>query len=100
MPANPTTPVAQATHAKLKVLFADTLLRDRIEYLAARWQDEHEYENIAEYGEALKDMLAKHGAAVVRMSRRPFGVVFSLPDVPVHYLYYVKAGNVGIRSAS
>lgn len=45
-------------------------------YLAARWQDEYEYENLDEYRAAIQARLPA-GYIIESMSRRPFGFVFT-----------------------
>lgn len=45
--------------------------------LALRWRDECQYENIKDYAEPLRPILAKHSATLVSMIRRPFGVVYN-----------------------
>jgi hypothetical protein len=46
-----------------------------LEYLYTRWQDEGEYEDIEEYGEAIKSRILPKGFELVRMFKRPFGFV-------------------------
>ncbi len=43
--------------------------------LAGRWQDESEYEDIADYQKVIEPLAAKHGLKIVRMQKRPFGVI-------------------------
>lgn len=50
-----------------------------IDYLAARWQDESEYEDINEYAEAIKKRLPE-GYTFLKMKKRPFGFEFNGPD--------------------
>lgn len=45
-------------------------------YLWSRWQDEHEYEDIAEYAKPLAPIAAKAGVEIVKMTKRPFGCHF------------------------
>lgn len=42
-------------------------------YLYGRWQDEHEYEEIADYAKPLKEACDKAGATDIHMTKRPFG---------------------------
>lgn len=57
-------------------------LAPRLEYLSARWQDEREYEDIAEYAKVIGEAVAAMGLApdfkVTGMTRRPFGFTCSL----------------------
>lgn len=45
---------------------------DRLVYLASRWADEHEYEDIEEYRTELQAILP-NGAKITSMIKRPFG---------------------------
>jgi len=52
-------------------------LQMTMENLASRWHDEHEYENINDYGNAIKSKLPKC-MKFVKMSKKPFGFSFEL----------------------
>jgi hypothetical protein len=63
------TPEAEAFfHAAQKML----------SYLWGRWQDEKEYEPIADYALPLKPIAAKAGVEIVKMTSRPFGCRFTV----------------------
>lgn len=47
-----------------------------LENLYGRWQDEKEYEDIKDYGEAIRPTLEAAGGELTRMSARPFGAYF------------------------
>ncbi len=47
------------------------------DYLAARWQDEQEYEQFEEYRDAMAKFLEKHGAGLLQMSPDPWVLVFA-----------------------
>lgn len=49
-----------------------------LNYLAQRWQDEREYENIQEYKDLLQKMANRFGVTVTRMTKRPFGCEFEV----------------------
>lgn len=53
--------------------------------LAGRWQDESQYEDIAEYGEVLEKQLPEH-FWFREMSKRPFGLKFTLRKRHYHIL--------------
>jgi hypothetical protein len=63
-----------------------------LDSLAARWQDESEYEDINEYGEAIQKLLPE-GFTLIKMSKRPFGFDFSLGT---QARYGVRAGAKAI----
>lgn len=44
--------------------------------LAARWADEHEYENIEDYLIPLKPIALEHGITLLRIQKRPFAIRF------------------------
>lgn len=46
--------------------------------LWARWQDEREYEDIADYAAPLQPLAAECGVTIVRMNKRPFGCIFGV----------------------
>lgn len=50
----------------------------KLEYLWARWQDEREYEDIKDYMLPLKPIAEKHDVELIRMTKRPFGIVFNV----------------------
>jgi hypothetical protein len=45
-------------------------------YLAGRWADEKQHESIEDYAEPLRPIASRHGVAISRMLRRPFGCEF------------------------
>jgi hypothetical protein len=45
--------------------------------LYGRWQDEKEYEDIEDYRAPFVEVAKKHGVRIVKMTKRPFGFVFS-----------------------
>lgn len=54
-------------------------LSDSFGYLYARWQDEKEYEDFADY---IAHMTKKmpDGATLTKMTKRPFRVEYTMPD--------------------
>lgn len=81
--------LSQSTLNIAKRLLADVGIADRMDYLASRWQDEREYEDIAEYGEAISADIAKvSGVSFVRMSTHPFGPVVAIEEL--EFLLYWK----------
>jgi len=46
--------------------------------LYLRWQDEKDYENIADYADALDPMAEEAGVVIVKMNKRPFGCNFTV----------------------
>jgi hypothetical protein len=53
--------------------------------LANRWADEHEYEDISAYQEAIQEKLPE-GFTIVKMTRRPFGFHFSIGTGAVYFM--------------
>jgi len=51
---------------------------DMLQNLAARWQDEQQYEDIADYAKPLEAAASKHGVKIVKMHGRPFGVTLNV----------------------
>jgi hypothetical protein len=77
---------------KAKAIFNDQKVQDRISELYCRWQDEREYEDLAEYAKALEPLFAAHGAKVVQGSRRPFGIIVELDGA--NYLYAATSNSL------
>lgn len=50
-----------------------------VDYLAQRWQDEHEYEPWTDYVEAIEKKMPE-GYTLLEMKKHPFGFKFSGPD--------------------
>lgn len=46
--------------------------------LAARWLDEHRYEDINDYKAVIAPFVTKHSGSIIQMLRRPFGFIFKL----------------------
>ena len=56
--------------------------------LYGRWQDEKEYEDIADYGVTLRSYLPE-GFELTKMHKKPFGFEFTLESNP-GAVYFVK----------
>jgi hypothetical protein len=55
--------------------------------LSARWADEHEYENLADYQARIaKDLPAS--ISIVSMTKRPFGFKFTMGTNAVYHMFY------------
>lgn len=63
--------IPQATHDTITKVYSD--LQKLMISLYARWQDEKEYEDIADYGKAVERVLPE-GVTFIKISKRPFGV--------------------------
>lgn len=59
-----------------KVIMAATM-QEEMTYLYCRWQDEKEYEDIADYGKRLVSQLPAP-FKLVKMTKRPFGFHFTI----------------------
>ena len=79
----------------------DADLGNRVAQLYVRWQDEREYEDIADYAAAVFPLFATHGVAVERATKRPFGFVAAIGETEVHFTMdsrgYFKAKPVHSR---
>ena len=74
------TPADQGIQAAKQDAMAEKFdLPEFFSYLYARWQDESEYEDFAEYFEALRKRLPG-GATLDSMTKRPFRAVYTLSD--------------------
>lgn len=81
MPASPAKPVPTPAADKARIETCFEALQNLLGTLWGRWQDEHEYEDIREYGAAI----AKHlpaGFTLTAMTKRPFGFRFTLDTMP------------------
>lgn len=50
--------------------------KETVLYLAMRWQDESQFEDINDYKTPLIELAIKHGVTIEKMTKRPFGCVF------------------------
>jgi hypothetical protein len=69
--------------------FAEKILSEEdgvLGHLAARWFDEKEYEDITDYQKALEPLAASMSipTKLVKMTKRPFGVVFEIGNRQFH----------------
>jgi glucose-6-phosphate 1-dehydrogenase len=63
---------------------------DHFAYLKHRWDDEREYENFEEYKKNCENIM---GHPVIKMTKRPFKVVF---DIKGHKCYFhYRHGSIG-----
>lgn len=86
-------PMATPPETVKKVNTMFSIVRDTLEHLANRWQDEKEYEDLAEYGEVLKKKLPE-GFELVRMTSRPFGFKFKVDGLK-GFSVFVTAKKIG-----
>lgn len=68
------TPAANESSQRAGAFFK--AVQETLGYLYSRWQDEQEYENIADYQLPLKKIDQEHGVVITKMNKRPFGLVF------------------------
>ena len=69
------TPTSPADLERINTMFAS--LTDFLSNLFGRWQDEREYEDIADYGKAIAAQLPE-GFKLIAMQKRPFGFKFGI----------------------
>lgn len=63
--------------------------------LYARWEDEAEYEDIADYAKPITPLAEKFGVKIIQMTSAPFGMRWSLDGVV--YQTAVNDGTYGYR---
>jgi uncharacterized protein YaaR (DUF327 family) len=66
---------------------------DLVERLAARWQDEKEYEDIITYKDVIQRQIPKE-FVIAAMTKKPFGFQFTIGTDAV-YSVYCNRRNVG-----
>lgn len=64
-------------------LFKD--IKDVIDNLYCRWQDEKQYEDIKDYQKPLASFLTKAQATDVKMNKKPFGFTCKIGDAIYQY---------------
>jgi hypothetical protein len=69
----------QTPNAHARALFIG--VTDTMCNLYARWLDEREYEDIADYAAIVKPRVTEIGGTFVRMTKRPFGFVYTLDGI-------------------
>ncbi len=82
----PSKSVATSEEDKKRIDDVYSDLNETMMYLYARWQDEKEYEDIAEYGRVLAVKLPE-GFKLIKMSKKPFGFDFSIGTAAVYNMY-------------
>lgn len=68
-------PTTDVERARINIVFND--LEPLMVNLMARWNDEKEYEDIADYGEVIRKRLPE-GFELTGMQKRPFGFKFKV----------------------
>ncbi len=74
------TNAAQATKTsapKTVALAFFNAIEETLIALYGRWLDEREHEDINDYRKPFEGAAAKHGVSIVKMTKRPFGMVFT-----------------------
>lgn len=67
-----------------------------LEYLYVRWQDEREYEDFADYADAMRKALgADH--TFVRATKRPFGMVVRPSGFPFDVQIFINSTSFGYK---
>lgn len=86
---------------ELRAAHMDTVLEDcedLLLHLFWRWQDEHDYEDFAEYKDALRKGFAHHGE-VLRARKRPFGLDLRIEGFPYDVTVTVTTRHIGWKQA-
>lgn len=68
---------------------------DLVDRLAARWADEREYEDFADYAEAMKKATPE-GLTFVRATKRPFGFIIRTGSGDFHL--FATGSKVGWKA--
>lgn len=84
----------QAVRARITALL--DAVNERMGYLHSRWQDEQQYEDFADYAQAMR-VVVPAGFTFVRATRRPFGFEFRIDAFP-DALFRVRATSRSISA--
>lgn len=87
----PMVPTSDANKVSLDAMSA--AMHENFDYLAGRWEDEKEYEDITDYASHIMKFLPD-GFILTKMSQRPFGFYFTIGNGAV-YFYYATSKTVG-----
>jgi hypothetical protein len=69
-----------------------------IDHLAARWSDEHEFEDFSEYESVLKSSFEKFNVGTFkRATKRPFGVVFTADNLEFQIKATMKQIKISVK---
>lgn len=90
------TPTAPEHKATINRVFRSA--EKTMSYLYCRWQDEKEYEDIADYAKPIRPLLPA-GMNFRRMTKRPFGFEFDIGTDAV-YSVFVNAKQYGWKRIS
>lgn len=88
---NKTVATSSEVRDKINAMFES--IQQTVEYLAARWADESECEDIREYQAVIEKNLPE-GFKLVKMTKRPFGFHFTA-GTPVVYAIFCNSRNFG-----
>jgi len=89
--------VAAKAHEPVKVVEEVwRSLREVMETLAERWDDEREFEDINEYGKVIAQHLPAN-VKLLRMKKRPFGFDLSIDGTARKFNIYVSSKRYGAR---
>lgn len=86
------TPTSEENKARINVMFES--VADQVAYLAARWKDEGQYEDIADYKKAIEGKIVDKGIVITKMNKKPFGFNFTI-GTEAEYRLYAKGRSVG-----
>ena len=92
-----------ATTTEGRIAIVETIVTqeyaEHISYLAYRWKDEGKYESFADYEKSMK-MNLPHGVELIKGSKRPFGCILRIPNIPYDVQVFVKGNSVGWKSVN
>jgi hypothetical protein len=88
-----------ATYKRMETFITSSDSINKMEYLFDRWQDEKEYEDWADYENAIRDHWGDPDT-FVKATKRPFGFIVRDPDqnCAYHYKLRVTSSKVFARA--
>lgn len=90
------------TIEKLTAIVNDKKVGECFYNLYDRWLDEHEYEDINEYGNVIFNVINKnypeYGVSLVASTKRPFGIKVKIDDQKIHIHVKNKGGYIVISA--
>ena len=90
------------TIEKLTAIVNDEQVWECFFNLYDRWLDEHEYEDINEYGKVIFNVINKnypeYGVSFVASTKRPFGIKVKIDDQKIHIHVKNKGGYMVISA--
>ena len=74
------------------------LVGDRLAYLAGRWADEKEYEDIKDYQENLQKLVGDQ-FKITSITKRPFGFKATIEGIEFHIFIKLSARHMNVTAS-